>query len=115
MRAVAVRLKRDWLRVWFHPWEIKRDDTIPAKIEEGLKNSRVLVPCMSANALRSDWGRLEAGTFRLRNPLSKERRFLLLRLEDAAHHRLPGTVLLHQLGGGESISSRDLLPTQGNS
>ena len=54
-----------------------------AKIEEGLEHSRVLVLCMSANAFGSDWAQLESGTFRFRDPLNKERRFLPLRLDDA--------------------------------
>ena len=54
-----------------------------AKIEEGLERSRVLVLCMSANAFGSDWAQLESGTFRFRDPLNKERRFLPLRLDDA--------------------------------
>ena len=54
-----------------------------AKIEEGLERSRVLVLCMSAHAFGSDWAQLESGTFRFRDPLNKERRFLPLRLDDA--------------------------------
>jgi hypothetical protein len=38
---------------------------------------------MSANAFGSDWAHLEAGTFRFRDPLNKERRFIPLRLDDA--------------------------------
>ena len=35
------------------------------------------------NAFGSDWAQLEAGTFRFRDPLNKERRFIPLRLDDA--------------------------------
>ena len=73
VRAVAERLRADGLRVWF-------DD---GDIEEGLERSRVLVLCMSAAAFGPEWERLEAGTFRFRDPLNKERRFILLRLDDA--------------------------------
>ena len=83
VRAVAERLKKDGLRVWFDEWVLKPGDSIPAKIEEGLERSRVLVLCMSANAFGSDWAQLESGTFRFRDPLNKERRFLPLRLDDA--------------------------------
>ena len=62
---------------------IKPGDSIPAKIEEGLESSRVLVLCMSANAFGSDWAQLEAGTFRFRDPLNKERRFVPMRLDNA--------------------------------
>ena len=36
-----------------------RGDSIPAKIEEGLEHSRVLVFCMSANEFGSDWAQDE--------------------------------------------------------
>ena len=92
--AVAERLRVDGLRVWFDEWVLKAGDSIPAKIEEGLEHSRVLacpavasarrrMLCMSANAFGSDWAQLEAGTFRFRDPLNKERRFIPLRLDDA--------------------------------
>ena len=47
VRAVAERLRADGLRVWLDEWEIRPGDSIPAKIEEGLEHSRVLVLCMS--------------------------------------------------------------------
>jgi hypothetical protein len=83
VRAVAERLRADGLRVWLDEWEIRPGDSIPSKIEEGLEGSRVLVLCMSANAFGSDWTRLESYTFRFRDPLNKERRFIPLRLDDA--------------------------------
>ena len=83
VRAVAKRLRADGLRVWFDESEIHPGDNIPAKIEEGLDQSRVLVLCMSAHAFGSDWARLEASTFRFRDPLNKERRFIPVRLDDA--------------------------------
>jgi WD40 repeat protein len=83
VRNVAQRLRKDGLKVWFDEWEIKPGDNIPAKIEEGLEYSRVLVLCMSAHAFGSDWAQLETGTFRFRDPVNKERRFIPLRLDDA--------------------------------
>ena len=82
IRALAERLRQDGLRVWFDEWVLKPGDSIPAKIEEGLEQSRVLVLCMSADAFGSDWAQLEAGTFRFRDPLNKDRRFIPLRLDD---------------------------------
>jgi len=95
----------------FDEWVLKPGDSIEgsqsktAKIEEGLEHSRVLacpavVParrrmlCMSAQAFGSDWAQLacpavasgrrrKAGTFRFRDPLNQERRFIPLRLDDA--------------------------------
>src|SRR5437762_11294494 len=83
VRSVAERLKNDGLEVWFDEWSIKAGDNIPHKIEEGLEYSRVLVLCMSTNAFGSDWATVESQTFRFRDPLNKERRFIPLRLDDA--------------------------------
>ncbi|HEV3036260.1 MAG TPA: TIR domain-containing protein [Candidatus Angelobacter sp.] len=80
---LAERLKADGLRVWLDTWEIRAGDNIPAKIEEGLEHSGVLVLCMSANAFGSDWATLESQTFRFRDPLNRQRRFVPLRLDDA--------------------------------
>src|SRR5215213_829258 len=83
VRDLANRLRADGLKVWFDEWVLKPGDSIPSKIEEGLERSRVLVLCMSANAFGSDWATLESQTFRFRDPLDKQRRFLPLRLDDA--------------------------------
>src|SRR6266542_2292897 len=83
VRAVAERLRAHGLKVWFDEWVLKAGDSIPAKIEEGLEHSRVLVLCKSANAFGSDWAQLESGTFRFRDLLNRERRFIPLRLDDA--------------------------------
>ncbi|WP_295444065.1 TIR domain-containing protein [uncultured Thiodictyon sp.] len=80
---LAERLRSDGLKVWLDDWEIRPGDSIPARIEDGLEHSRVLVLCMSTNAFGSDWAQLEAGTFRFRDPLNKERRFIPLVLDDA--------------------------------
>ena len=88
VRPLAERLRQDGLKVWFDEWVLKPGDSIPAKIEEGLERSRVLVLCMSAQAFGSDWAQLEAGTcgrgnLPFRDPLNQERRFIPLRLDDA--------------------------------
>ena len=85
VRPLAERLRADGVKVWFDEWVLKPGDSIPAKIEEGLEHSRVLVLCMSANAFGSDWAQLESGTFRFRDPLNKDRRLLPLRLDVARH------------------------------
>ena len=41
-------------RVWFIACELNPGDGIPAKIEEGVEHSRVLVLCMSAQEFGSD-------------------------------------------------------------
>src|ERR1017187_5800713 len=84
IHGIAERLRADGLRVWLDDWQILPGDSIPAKIEEGLEGSRVLVLCMSAHAFGSEWAQLEASTFRFRDPLNRERRFIPLRLDDPA-------------------------------
>ena len=83
VRSIAERLRADGLQVWFDEWVLTPGDSMPAKIEEGLEHSRVLVLCMSANAFAAEWAQLEAGTFRFRDPLNAQRRFIPLRLDDA--------------------------------
>ena len=119
VRPLAERLRADGLKVWpcppkpgeggFDEWVLRPGDSIPAKIEDGLEQSRVLVLCMSANAFGSDWAQLacpavaserrrKAGPYGrdnlpFRDPLNsafaqglrrdtKERRFIPLRLDD---------------------------------
>lgn len=48
VRDVAERLRKDGLKVWYDEWETKPGDSTPAKIEEVLEQSRVLVLCISA-------------------------------------------------------------------
>ena len=112
VRPLAERLRKDGLKVWFDEWVLKAGDSIPAKIEEGLEHSRVLVLCMSAHAFGSDWAQLEAGTFRFRDPLNKERRFIPLRLDDAHTKEIfPGRKLIdekfndHTLGPSPDLVS----------
>ena len=83
VRPIAERLQADGLKVWFDESAMRPGDHIHHKVSEGLKQSRVLVLCMSANAFGSDWATLEAGTYLFRDPLNKDRRFIPLRLDDA--------------------------------
>jgi hypothetical protein len=96
VRPTAERPRKDGVRVWLDDWEIHPSDSLPTKIEEGLEHSRVLVLCMSANASGSDWSQLEASTFRVRDPVNKDRHFIPTRLE-TPHRRLPGAIRLYQL------------------
>src|ERR1044071_1243127 len=81
VRSIAERLRADKLRVWFDEWVLKPGDNLPKKLDDGLEDSRVLVLCVSANAFGSDWAQLESHTFRFRDPLNTERRFILLHLD----------------------------------
>jgi len=83
VHQLAQKLKSDGFRVWLDAGKIRAGDNLPAKIEEGLERSYVLVLCMTRDAFGSDWATLESQTFRFRDPLNKERRFIPLRLDDA--------------------------------
>jgi TIR domain/WD domain, G-beta repeat len=83
VRELAERLKQDGLRVWLDEWVIQPGDSIPLKIEQGLKQSRTLILIMSQNAYASEWVTLERHTVLFRDPTNAERRFIPLRLDDA--------------------------------
>jgi hypothetical protein len=82
-RELAERLKKDGLRVWLDDWEIQIGDLIGLKIEQGLKQSRTLILVMSASALAAEWVTLERHTAMFRDPTNAQRRFILLRLDNA--------------------------------
>ena len=82
VRESAERLRADGVRVWYDEWEIKLGDSIFSKVEAALQQSRVLVLCMSEHAFGSDWATLESQTFRFRDPLNRQRRFIPRRLDD---------------------------------
>jgi small GTP-binding protein len=84
VRELAQLLKNDGLRVWFDEWEIKPGKRRARKVQQGLQQSRTLVLVMSANAFGPDWEVLERQTALFRDPASPERRFVPLRLDDAA-------------------------------
>lgn len=103
VREIAARFKKDGVRVWLDEEQIKPVDNIPAKIEERLERSRVLVLCMSANAFGSDWAQLESdacrkGNLSFRDPLNKERCFLPLHLgvREIRHNRSALPLLISQ-------------------
>ena len=97
VRPLAERLRADGLKVWFDEWVLKPGDSIPAKIEQGLEHSRVLVLCMSAQAFGSDCAQLEAGTFRFREPVEPGAPLHSPAARRRPHQRLPGAVPLCRL------------------
>lgn len=80
--AIAEQLHADGIRVCVNEGKLQTDRSAADEIERGLESSRVLVLCVSGNVSIAEWIRLEAGTFRFRDPLNKSRRFILLRLDD---------------------------------
>ncbi|MDX6382539.1 MAG: hypothetical protein QOK48_112 [Blastocatellia bacterium] len=89
VRRLAERLREAGLRVWFDEWNVEFGDIIALKVNEGLNQSRVLLLCISPNALASNWVALERSTAIHRDPSNKGRRFIPLLLADCD---LPGTL-----------------------
>jgi hypothetical protein len=85
VRPFPERVRQDGRKVWFGEWESKprsKKPTCEKKSEEGLEHAGVLVICRAANAFGLDWEQMEAGTFRIRDPLNKDRRSIPLRIHD---------------------------------
>jgi len=80
-RRLAERLKQAGLRVWFDEWNVRAGDIIALKVDEGLEQSRVLLLCMSPNALASGWVALERSTA-IHRDRGKEASFPTLRFGD---------------------------------
>jgi hypothetical protein len=94
VRPVAERLRKDGLLDFSFGFRVSEFGFPP------------LAACLSAHAFGSDWAQLEAGTFRFRDPLNKERRFIPLRLDNAP---IKGSLaqFLHREQGYE-IRSREV-------
>jgi WD40 repeat protein len=82
VRHLAERLRNAGLRVWFDEWNIAFGEIISLKVDEGLEQSRVLLLCVSPNALASNWVALERSTAIHRDPSNEGRRFVPLLLTD---------------------------------
>jgi small GTP-binding protein len=89
VQRLAERLKAKGLRVWLDDWIIKPGDDIYLAVEQGLQATRVLVLCMSQDALGSGWVGLERSTVLFRDPSNAGRRFIPLLLADC---ELPDTL-----------------------
>ena len=51
--------KKHKIKYWFDTEQISFGDPITQKIEEGLRKSKYVMPCLSENLLRSNWTRAE--------------------------------------------------------
>lgn len=89
VRDLARRLQQAGVRVWFDEWNIRSGDIIALKVDEGLEDSRVLLLCVSSDALASGWIAMERSTAIHRDPSNDDRRFIPLLLDDC---QLPDTL-----------------------
>ena len=108
VRRLAERLKQAGLRVWFDEWNVRSGDIIALKVDEGLEQSRVLLLCISPNALASGWVALERSTAIHRDPSNEGRRFIPLLLADCD---LPDTLRRYKyLDFQEDFTDANCLP-----
>lgn len=82
VRVCATKLEGAGLKVWFDEPISPPGQAIALWPDSALDRSRTLVLFMSANALASNWTKLESGTLRFRDPLNKAKRFIPVRLDD---------------------------------
>src|SRR3954453_22970262 len=82
VRSLAERLQSDGLRVWLDDWEIRGDNRVSRKINDGLERSKVLLICLSEHSATSTWRQLETQTFIWRNRSGEGRTVYVLRLDD---------------------------------
>ncbi len=59
VREIVNDLKRHGIRYWLDDEQILPGDSISQKVENGLLNSRFVMPCFSRNELKSGWVRAE--------------------------------------------------------
>jgi hypothetical protein len=82
VRTLVDRLRGEGLRVWFDERDIEPGSSFPAEISKGLQESKKAVFCLSSTALESHWVQTELNTAIARDPQNKQRRFILLRLDN---------------------------------
>jgi tetratricopeptide (TPR) repeat protein len=80
---LAERLTSDGLRVWFDDRDIRPGEAVADRVAQGLKQSRVMLQAMSANAFASDWVTIERNAILSGDRLNRQRRFIPVRLDDA--------------------------------
>ncbi len=80
--ALAERLKKDGVSVWLDIWAIQPGDSISSKINQGLKQSRRLLICMSQAYFDSMWGGLEYQTLLFHDPINVQGHFIPLLIEN---------------------------------
>jgi WD40 repeat protein len=79
-RDIAQRLEAAGLTVWLNEWQGATDEEADER-RAAIAQSRVLILCLSANALNDGWEEMQAATFHFREP-SDDRRFVPLQLDD---------------------------------
>ncbi|AKB47719.1 hypothetical protein MSKOL_1942 [Methanosarcina sp. Kolksee] len=83
-------LKKKSVTYWVDKEQINFGDPVTQKIEEGLKNSKYVVPCLSKNFTISGWTRAEYGSILNREFSSKSKRIIIpLKLDNCEDDDIP--------------------------
>lgn len=82
-------LKRNRLRIWFDVEQLEPGDSIVAKIEEGVENSRWLVIIVSRNGKGSNWWRAEYSAAIHRQIRRNEQQIIPVLLDDVEEDDIP--------------------------
>lgn len=78
--ALVRRLELDGLKIWLAEHEIK-GGTIAAKIDVGLRVSKLLLVVLSKNGIGSEWIDAEKEVFINRDPANKQKRIIVIQLD----------------------------------
>lgn len=90
VETLITDLKRDNISYWVDIEQITYGDSVTKKIEDGLKNSKYIVPCLSKNLNTSDWTNAEYSSI-LNAEFSgnSERKVIPLKLDNCENSDIP--------------------------
>lgn len=90
VKKIINKFNRNGITYWVDAERIQFGDSITQKIEDGLKRSKCVMPCLSRNLARSGWTRAEYGSF-LNAEFSgnSSRKIIPIKLDDCEENDIP--------------------------
>lgn len=82
---IIPEFKRQEIEYWFDAEQIKPVDRITEKIDEGLKDSRYIIACLSKNIFQSGWARAEFGAAINGELSGRRKRLIVVTVDDIDH------------------------------
>lgn len=90
VKDIVQQFRREDITYWLDSEQIKYGDSVIQKIEEGLQNSRYVVPCMSKNLTQSGWTQAEFRAILNSEFSGNNKRIVVpLKLEDCTDADIP--------------------------
>ena len=90
IETITNALAREKIAYWVDAEQIKFGDRITQKIEDGLKDSRYVMPCLSKHLAKSNWCRAEYGAIlNIEFSGDSERKTIPLKLDDCTDEDIP--------------------------